>query len=132
VKREWKWQKATSISSIFPSNLPEDPNLILPSEKLLLQHPQYLCRPNGKQIIYVTRHILNLYRKLLFKNQHLMSWSNLKVVNNSLITSVTDFYHWLHHKHLNLTNNAIFHYEDALTWKSANTSSLFSDIFNYL
>jgi hypothetical protein len=36
--------------SISPTILPEDPNLILPSEKLLLQHPQYLCTPVGKPI----------------------------------------------------------------------------------
>jgi hypothetical protein len=38
----------TTLISISPTILPEDPNLILPSEKLLLQHPQYLCRPVGE------------------------------------------------------------------------------------
>jgi hypothetical protein len=52
---EWKRRDATSVYSLFPYNLPEDPNLFLPSEKLLLQHPQYLCRPIGKQIRCVKR-----------------------------------------------------------------------------
>jgi hypothetical protein len=44
---------------IMPSNLPEDPNCFLPNEKLLLQHPQFLCRPSGKQIKYAKMLIIN-------------------------------------------------------------------------
>jgi hypothetical protein len=36
------------LISISPTILPADPNSILPSEKLLLQHPLYLCKPVGE------------------------------------------------------------------------------------
>jgi hypothetical protein len=64
-RKGMKTGKAT-LTSISPTLLPEDPNLILPSEKLLLQHPQYLCRPvGGNQLIHQKKNTQVIYKTFI-------------------------------------------------------------------